>query len=279
MICKKCGKEVSETDKFCENCGNNLTKKTLVEIIKEYKKQIFVLLIVITVVLAGYFGYQYYNSHKKLVNPYSKYFARIGVQYTKKDNNVIITDFIKDSPAYKSSLQKNDIIIKVNNKQVQGLTLEEISNLIQGCAGKKVKLQIKRKDKIYNILITREYTGDYYYVYEINDYIYTKYLKYDNGKYSFWVMQFPDNKTDYEIGDWKYANLLIMIDVQNQKMGLLEANYYDKNDNIIKTYKAEEIKLDDFHPNTAAYSYYKIIKYIDNKSTKREKEQFKGFLE
>ena len=31
MYCKKCGMEVSETDKFCPTCGNDLTAKEVIE--------------------------------------------------------------------------------------------------------------------------------------------------------------------------------------------------------------------------------------------------------
>lgn len=282
MICNKCGKEINENDKFCENCGNDLTRKTLVENIKEYKKQLSAIFITIVIILVGLFGYQYYDSHKKLVNPFKKHFARVGVQFIKKDNEVIITDFVKDSPADKSGLEKNDIILKVNNKNLKGLNTDEISKLIQGQANKKVTLQVKRNNKIHNISIVRENIGDYYYNFEVGQNIYTKYLKYDDGKYSFWVIQLPEERTNYVVKNWTYAKVLEIVDVKNQKIGISEAIYYDKNDNIIKTEnytQKGETKLDNFIPNSIGYLQYKMIKRIDDNSSDREKEQFKGFLE
>lgn len=282
MICIKCGKEVNDTDKFCENCGHDLTKKTFIELFIKYKKHVVLVFIVITVLLAGFLGYQYYDSHKKLVNPFKKYFARVGVQFTKKDNGIIITDFVKDSPADKSDLEKNDIILKVNHKNLNGLNTDEISKLIQGQANKKVILQVKRKDKIHNITVVRENIGDYYYNFETGKNIYTKYLKYDNGKYSFWVVELPKEKINFGVKNCTYVKYLEIVDLKNQKIGLLETIYYDKNDNVIKTddyTKNGELKLDSIFPNSIGYLDYKMIKRIDDNSSEKEKEQFKGFLE
>lgn len=272
MICIKCGKEVNETDKFCENCGHDLAKKSFIEFMK-YKKYIISIFIVIVVLLVGFLGYQYYDSHKKLINPYRKYFAQIGVQYTQKDNNIVITDFINDSPADKSSLQKNDIILKVNNKTVNGLTLDEISNLIQGQVGKKVKLQVKRGDKIHNISIIRDNIGEYF-EYRKGVYLNTKYLKYENGKYDYWTRTVPSQgKVD--------LTMHIVMDIKNQKFGYLKMDVYNSKgefiENIINS--DEKIKMYDIEPNTPIYTDYKFIKRIDDNSSNREKEQFKGFLE
>jgi len=59
----------------------------------------------------------------------------------------VVTVF-KNSPAEKSGLKVNDIIYKVDDKSVEELTLNEITEIIKnGDVGTLVKLSVKREDK------------------------------------------------------------------------------------------------------------------------------------
>ena len=165
------------------------------------------------------------------------------------------------------------MIIKVNNKKIKGLELDEISNLIQGQVGIKLKLQVKRNNKKYNISIIRD-DIDEYFEYRKGVYINTKYLKYENGKYDYWISTVPSQgKVDLKIH--------ILIDVKNQQFGYLKMDVYNSKgefiDNVINS--DEKLKMYNIEPNTQIYTDYKFIKRIDANSTEREKAQFKGFLE
>lgn len=63
-----------------------------------------------------------------------------------KDTNLPrITGTIKDSPAEKIGLKANDVIYKVADESVQGMTLTEVVGMIRGEIGTKVKLTIYRE--------------------------------------------------------------------------------------------------------------------------------------
>lgn len=228
-------------------------------------------------------GYYYYNSHKKLVNPYYKNLAKIGVFIKQEDGKTVIINFAKDSTSDKSDLKKGDIILKVDNKKVNNLSISQIVTLLQGQVGSKVKIEVLRKDKKLVILVPRGNIEEYYDYNYVGESIYTKYLKYNNGKYYFWLMQLPDDSTNFGIKNCEYARGLLIIDIKNQKIGYQQVDYYDNKHNIIKSEnyadKSGNIELVDIIPNSKGYYLYEMIKRIDDNSTDREREHFKGFLE
>jgi hypothetical protein len=63
----------------------------------------------------------------------------------------IISNIRKDSPADKAGIQKDDIIVKINNRNGYNFTLQQINDLLKSEDGKTVKLEIDRKGKIIEI--------------------------------------------------------------------------------------------------------------------------------
>ncbi|SEK81265.1 carboxyl-terminal processing protease [Butyrivibrio sp. ob235] len=98
-----------------------------------------------------------------LQDPYSEYYTTSeyedlmsdteGIYYgigayvsMDKDTNLPrVTGTIKDSPAEKIGIKANDVIYKVAGENVQGLTLNEVVQLIRGEIGTKVKITIYRE--------------------------------------------------------------------------------------------------------------------------------------
>ena len=67
-------------------------------------------------------------------------------------NGALITDILPDSPAENYGLESQDVIIKVNNKEV--LNTSKLQNLISSThPGDKVKLTIVRNNGIKDIMI------------------------------------------------------------------------------------------------------------------------------
>jgi len=276
MICKKCGKEVNDTDKFCEFCGNNLTKKSISELIKEHQKLCIGLLITFVLLIIGGLYLAYYNTHPQFINPYQKNLAKIGAYIKQENNKFIITDFIKDSPSDKSDLRKGDLILKINNKNIDKLSLNKICALLQGQAGTEVKIQVLRDGKKVIVTVPRENVGEYYDYFYNGKSIYTKYLKYEKGKYYFW-MKADGRNSNFGIKNYGYGKVLSVIDLKKQEIGYIQMDLYDKNNNLVQSFK--EPVVETIRPDTFGYSLYEMIKRIDDNSTDKEKEQFKGFLE
>lgn len=63
----------------------------------------------------------------------------------KGRDQVVISSILPEGPAAKTNLRPQDIIIKVDDKNVDGMTLNAVVNLIRGPRGTEVKLLVVRK--------------------------------------------------------------------------------------------------------------------------------------
>lgn len=77
----------------------------------------------------------------------------IGVNIAQLGSNATIVGVLDDTPAQKAGLKVGDIILKVDDKDVKGLKLNEVANLVRGEVDSKVILKISRDNKtiVYNI--------------------------------------------------------------------------------------------------------------------------------
>lgn len=107
-----------------------------------------------------------------LDDPYSKYldkdkteslneelegeYVGMGGEITfRRNGEMYINKVYENSPAEKAGLKANDTLIKVGDKSVKGMTLAEVSSLVKGKAGTKVKITIKRDDEEKEFEVTR----------------------------------------------------------------------------------------------------------------------------
>lgn len=112
---------------------------------------------------------------KTLNDPYTRYmgksefselkketkgtFGGIGVYLIPKDNELLISTVVKDSPGEKAGLQQGDRIIEVERASVKKMGTEVAIAKIRGLAGTKVSLRIERgaskNRQELDLLITR----------------------------------------------------------------------------------------------------------------------------
>jgi carboxyl-terminal processing protease len=71
------------------------------------------------------------------------------------DKLPMIGKVFENSPAEKSGLQENDIILKVNDEDVNKKSLSEIAEVVKGKEGTSVNITIKRDGKEQQIVLTR----------------------------------------------------------------------------------------------------------------------------
>lgn len=72
-----------------------------------------------------------------------------------KEGKIYITKIFENSPAASAGLKVKDIITKIDGKSVEGMNLNEVSDLIKGKSGTKVELTILREGKEETIEVTR----------------------------------------------------------------------------------------------------------------------------
>lgn len=71
----------------------------------------------------------------------------IGIQvFEDEDKNIKVYSVFKNSPASKAGLKAGDILLKINNKTIEGKSTSDISNIIKS-QKKSFKLTYKRDDK------------------------------------------------------------------------------------------------------------------------------------
>ncbi len=85
-------------------------------------------------------------------------FGGLGIEVGMENGFVKVIAPIDDTPAERAGVKAGDLIIKLDDKSVKGLTLEEAVKLMRGKKGSKIDLTIVREgeDAPLNINITRD---------------------------------------------------------------------------------------------------------------------------
>jgi carboxyl-terminal processing protease len=85
-------------------------------------------------------------------------FGGLGIEVTMEDGLVKVVAPIDETPAAKAGVMANDIITKLDDEQVQGLTLNQAVEKMRGPVNTKIKLTIMRtgQDKPIDVTIVRD---------------------------------------------------------------------------------------------------------------------------
>ncbi len=85
-------------------------------------------------------------------------FVGVGIEISQEDGLVKVVSPIEGSPAFRAGLKPNDLITKIDDTVVKGLTLSESVKRMRGEPNTKVMLTIFRKDenRSFPVTITRE---------------------------------------------------------------------------------------------------------------------------
>jgi carboxyl-terminal processing protease len=85
-------------------------------------------------------------------------FGGLGIQVGMEDGFVKVISPIDDTPAFKAGLEAGDLIIRLDEKTVKGLTLNEAVKIMRGKPGTDIELTVVRegKDKPLTFVVTRD---------------------------------------------------------------------------------------------------------------------------
>ena len=85
-------------------------------------------------------------------------YAGIGALIGKQNDKIVISEPYEGFPAQKFGLKAGDIILKVEDKSTDDMTVEDVSNMLKGAAKKPVRLSILRpgNNKPFEINVVRE---------------------------------------------------------------------------------------------------------------------------
>jgi carboxyl-terminal processing protease len=103
---------------------------------------------------------QYFDkkSFKEFREGTSGRFVGVGIEISQEDGLVKVVSPIEGSPAFRAGLKPNDLITKIDDTAVKGLTLNEAVKRMRGEPNTKVMLTIFRKEenRSFPVTITRE---------------------------------------------------------------------------------------------------------------------------
>ncbi len=103
---------------------------------------------------------QYFDkkSFKEFREGTSGRFVGVGIEISQEDGLVKVVSPIEGSPAFRAGLKPNDLITKIDDTAVKGLSLNDAVKKMRGEPNTKVSLTIFRKDenRSFPVTITRE---------------------------------------------------------------------------------------------------------------------------
>jgi carboxyl-terminal processing protease len=84
-------------------------------------------------------------------------FGGLGIEVGMEDGFVKVVSPIEDTPAYKAGLKTGDLIIKLDDTPVKGMTLNDAVKRMRGKPGSQITLMISRKSepKPFSVTLTR----------------------------------------------------------------------------------------------------------------------------
>ncbi len=86
------------------------------------------------------------------------HFGGLGIQVGMEDGFVKVISPIDDTPAYKAGLKAGDLIIRLDEQSVKGMTLSDAVKIMRGKPGTDIKLTVVREgaDKPLEFTVTRD---------------------------------------------------------------------------------------------------------------------------
>ena len=87
------------------------------------------------------------DEYKELKIGTSGEFGGLGIQVEMEEGLVKVISPIDDSPAFHAGIKTGDMIIKLNDKLVKGMSLNDAVNIMRGKPGSKIEITLLRKDE------------------------------------------------------------------------------------------------------------------------------------
>ena len=96
------------------------------------------------------------SEYQDMLDDNSGEFAGIGAELTRDDNRPKVITPIEDTPAARAGIKPGDVILKINGKVTDGLSLKDVVDQLRGPAGSTVDISIgRREEKPFTVALTR----------------------------------------------------------------------------------------------------------------------------
>jgi len=147
-------------------------------------------------------------------------FGGLGIVITIKDRMLTVISSIEGTPAYKVGVKPNDIIIKINDKTTEGMSLSKAVNLLRGKKGTNVNITVIRQDESKPIAL--KIKRDIIPIHSV------KYVELKQGYGYVQITNFQENTTEdlisalKKLEDKNQRLKGLILDLRNNPGGLLE---------------------------------------------------------
>ena len=107
--------------------------------------------------LDNYSQYLDESAFEKSIRDTEGKYGGLGMVITMKDNRLFVVKTMDDSPAKEAGIQADDSFLQVNGKEIKGLQIQELANLLRGYPETQVTLTLYRSSekKEYTHTLTR----------------------------------------------------------------------------------------------------------------------------
>jgi len=95
--------------------------------------------------LDPYSAYMSPESFENMQTETSGEFGGLGIEVSMEAGVVKVISPLDDSPAYEAGVKAGDYIVKINNIQVQGKTLNEAVEIMRGPVGSDIEITVRRR--------------------------------------------------------------------------------------------------------------------------------------
>ena len=84
-------------------------------------------------------------------------FAGLGIEISQEDGLIKVISPIEDTPAFRAGIRPGDLITRINDQPVRGMTLDQAVKQMRGAPGTKVTLTLYRKtdERTFPVTVTR----------------------------------------------------------------------------------------------------------------------------
>ena len=197
-------------------------------------------------------------------------YVGIGIQYSMIGDNAMVEKVFINSPAEKAGIISGDIITKVDGVSIDGLTSDEIKEKVLGEEGTNVVITITRKNKSYDVTVTRAAIDSSVYCYSENDYVVLQLSSFgeNTGKE---CMNYLDQYTDYQ---------KIVIDLRDNTGGYqtsvqeIAGLFIGNGEVYLKQKDTNGFETDEYTKCEKTYTNFKKIILLVNQNTASAAEVF-----
>lgn len=168
-------------------------------------------------------------------------FGGLGLEVAMEEGYIRVVSPIDDTPAEHAGIQPGDMIVKLNDKSVKGMTLRDAVNVMRGPKGSSIELTILRKNekKLSHISILRDIIEVKSVKSQLleNDYGYLR-VSYFQAK----TYEHLKNSIDSLNKMNKHSLKGVVLDLRNNPGGLLDAAI-DVSDAFLDSHQLKKNKL------------------------------------